>query len=773
MTNLRTVFKACFLSVICSLLLLQSITGQDFPGDFSQLHGKLKASINQYDYDRHNLLIRTESVIPDTTGSQLHIDNTQWSVTYGAQKVDGSYLAWDLQIRFQCQQGELQGASLSVELEFDDWSTDNYVLLPAAAYNGNRFPFRRISYSPKLLDPRDIGPDIGTILTDIPKLNEGAGPSRIQERTGGMSVPSAGFFSPSLQKSFWMLTKQATRLGDSGIDIEENRDRSKAIIRITAPVVRELYKYRITDSRWPSDDKPANFKAGDSLTIAFRLYFSEASKIQDLYDVFFDVRKSLHPADSLRTILPFSAAFDVQEAKFNRENFVPDFGYYAVGMRENFLQDWQIGWTGGMITTFPLLHSGSAQSRQNVLRNFAWLFPDGLAPSGYFWDSGEKGNKWYGGDIRKPHTKNWHLTRKSGDGLYYVLKQLMLMKKLNIEPEQAWLDGTRGVAEAFANTWKRYGQLGNFIDNVSGDVVVGGSSSGAIVPGAMALASIVFENDAYLELAKEMALLYTENFVEKGLATGGPGDAMQNPDSESAYALVESFSVLYEVTKDPLWLETAAASARQFASWVIAYNYEFPKQSLFGKENMHSLGAVFANAQNKHGAPGICTHSGVGLLRIYRATGDPRYAQLLKDITHSIPQYLNHPVKPIAGTKTGWICERVSTTDWLEGIGEISYLSTWAETALMLTYAEVPGVYVDLENATAFAFDNVEVQLSRVTSGSLSITISNPTALEARVRILVETKTDKHKPLAYWNSLAKKPLVLKPGERRNLNIKRK
>ncbi|MCC5932564.1 MAG: hypothetical protein JJU28_25185 [Cyclobacteriaceae bacterium] len=752
--------------MVCS----QDILAQISCKPLQDAQGILKVRFNQYDHDRHNLLIHTLDVDLQEPASKVQFLESVWRVQTTIREVGDDHRGFDVSVNFICEKGEVSSASLSLEVEFDNWSADNFVLLPAAAYNGNRFPYRRIDYSPKLLDPRDIGPEIGTIVTDIPKLNHSKGPSRIQERTGGMSVPSAGFYAPNHGKVFWMFTRQGTHLGDSGIDIEENRERDKAYIRITAPVVRELYKYRIADNRWPSDDMPANFKTGDSLTLSMRLYGAEAENLQVLYDMFFDLRKTLFQEHALRSALPLSAAFELQERKFNRENFVESHGYYSVGMRENFLQDWQIGWTGGMISTYPLLFSGNLRTRENVLRNFDWLFPDGIAPSGYFWDSGEKGTIWHGGDIRKPHTKNWHLIRKSGDGLYYVIKQFMLMETMGLSIPRMWIDRTKGVADAFVNTWSNGSQLGHFVDNITGEVIVGGSSSGAIVPAALALAAGYYEQPAYLQIAKEMALHYYENFTSQGYTTGGPGDAMQNPDSESSYALVESFTVLFEVTGDAQWLKMAEKAASQFATWVIAYNYEFPPQSLFGKEKMRSLGAVFANTQNKHGAPGICTHSGLGLLKLYRATGDQRYAMLLQDIARSLPQYINHPAKPIAGTNTGWVCERVSTTDWLEGIGEISYLSTWAETSLMLTWIEIPGIYVDLEYERVFTFDNVDIEILQSSQKRFAIKVSNPNQVTADVRLMIESAEQKNTTMGHNSLFSTEFVSLKPGESKTLRF---
>src|SRR5260370_5059067 len=107
---------------------------------------------------------------------------------------------------------------------------------------------------------------------------------------------------------------------------------------------------------------------------------------------------------------------------------------------------------------------------------------------------------------------------------------------------------------------------------------------------------------------------YYEHYVKVGLSTGGPGDICQCPDSESSVGLLESCVVLYEMSGNRKWLQYASEMAHQCATWMVSYDFQFPEHSLFGRLGMHSAGAVFANAQNKHGAPGICTLSGSSLL---------------------------------------------------------------------------------------------------------------------------------------------------------------
>ena len=126
---------------------------------------------------------------------------------------------------------------------------------------------------------------------------------------------------------------------------------------------------------------------------------------------------------------------------------------------------------------------------------------------------------------------------------------------------------------------------------------------------------------------------------------------------------------MYEVSGDKRWLKIAETCAKQCASWCMSYDFEFPSDSVFGELNIHAAGSVYANVQNKHSAPGICTLSGASLVKLYRATGNKFYLQLIKEIAHNITQYLSREDQPILSwdgkyLPAGWMCERVNTCDW-------------------------------------------------------------------------------------------------------------
>jgi hypothetical protein len=194
---------------------------------------------------------------------------------------------------------------------------------------------------------------------------------------------------------------------------------------------------------------------------------------------------------------------------------------------------------------------------------------------------------------------------------------------------------------------------------------------------------------------------------------------------------------------------------RQFATWVVAYDYSFPPESSLGKADARSTGAVWANVQDKHGVPGICTMSGDALLRLWRASGDPLALDLLQDIAHGIPQYMSRADRPLSPRlKPGWICERVNLSDWegAEGVGGNLFGGGFAEASLALTIAEIPGLYVQPDTGFYCVFDNIQADLvqrgTRVSPAqAVTLKLTNPTAFDADMTVFCEPSTACARPL--------------------------
>jgi hypothetical protein len=89
------------------------------------------------------------------------------------------------------------------------------------------------------------------------------------------------------------------------------------------------------------------------------------------------------------------------------------------------------------------------------------------------------------------------------------------------------------------------------------------------------------------------------------------------------------------------------------------------------------------------------------------------------------------------------MCERVNFSDW-EGranIGGSLFGSCWPEVSLLLTVAELPGIYAQPDTRLLCVFDHVEARLVAA-GGALALECRNPTAFDAAVRIFAESSAD-------------------------------
>ena len=718
--------------------------------DFGDTFGcKIHPTLRRYDGNR----LREEMPLPLAESTRAAFGGAEWHCTLGVQPVPDRQDTFDLELTFAVTSGFAESVGVGVVFTFDAWSLNNYVLLPAAVYNGNNFAVADIKYPPLWRERSQFRADMPVTTTSLPRLSKDS--PRLEQTTGDVSAPCMGFHSPSRQQGFLLLTTQQTRFGNSGLTVETRPGARQGRFLVTAPCVRECRQDHCKAA--PSDDRAADWEAGDSVTLRFRVCFFPAPDLQALFEQFCRLRKDLNPSQR-KEELPFSAAWKLLEDKFHRDNWDERCGYFKLApnahttfeVAENplcFL--WQLGWVGGGMVTLPLLFQGGEQSRQRAWRNLEMLFERTAAPSGFFYGIGD-GEKFYGDGFDRPHPHNLHMVRKSADLLYFAIKHFDLLHKQSREVPPVWLANTRKLADAFVQLWEKSGQFGQFVDVETGELLVGGSCAGALAPAGLAMASIFFDEPGYLKVAEAAGRKFHADYVRRGITTGGPGEILSAPDSESCFALLESLVKLQELTGDGLWLKAARDLARQAATWVVAYDHEFPPQSDLRRSGARTTGAVWANVQNKHGAPAICTLSGEALFRLWRASGDPLALDLIRDIAHGIPQYLSRADRPLNGTmQPGWMCERVNLSDWegADGVGGKLFGSCWAEVSLMLTTIEIPGLYVQPDTGFLCAFDHIVAEKVSHAGTKLKLKLTNPTKFDAEVKLLCEPSTACQQPL--------------------------
>jgi len=275
-----------------------------------------------------------------------------------------------------------------------------------------------------------------------------------------------------------------------------------------------------------------------------------------------------------------------------------------------------------------------------------------------------------------------HLVRKSADALYFLFKNLTVVPKV----KEQWRESAKKCADALCELYEKHGSFCQFVNVDTLHVFAHGTSSAAIGCAALAKAHEFFDDERYVDVARKALESYYSEWKQTGITNGGPCEILSAPDSECAFGLLESCVVLYETDGDGKWLEYAKDVAHFCSSWVVTYTYKFPENSQFAIHKINTVGSVFANVQNKHSAPGICTLSGDSLLKLYRYTKDEKYLELVKDIAYFIPQCVSTAEKPIYSWNEppikldeGFINERVNMSDW-EGsqkVGAVFYGFCW------------------------------------------------------------------------------------------------
>ena len=685
-----------------------------------------------------------------------------------------------LSLRAEVESGTAKEVAAGMEFADTDWGTDNYVLIPGAVYAGNRFRVESYGYPPPPLGPGP-GEDRSDLrIIDLPRLAKEEGPSHLDQLSIDAATPGLGIYFPRRQKALLVLTRQESNVGPCNYEIIESADRRSAQILFSTPGIRHGAFFGVPFQKpggfsTPSEDRTIDIEKGRAIELELHLHWFDCENVHGLFERLFRFRKSCFSDPPLRDEIPFSETFRIIEEKQNRENWREDMALYQtsiLGKREPPVPAllFQTGWCGGMIGTYPLLQDGTPLSVARCLRSLSFFFT-GFAPSGLLHPLFDGRNwTWVERDESPETSPKTTLTRRVGDALYFLLRQLTWLRENGhgekIQP--LWEFSLRHNVETVCRIWRAHGDLGQYLDLDSGEVAVAGTTSGALIPAGLLLAADYFKEPAYAEAASEIADFYRVHDLAEAITTGGPGDAMQAPDSESPFALLESFILLYERSGEECWLKAARQAAVQAASWVMSYDYRFPAGSALDRIGAQSRGAILANAQNKTAVPGICTLSGQGLLRLYRQCGDPRFLELLHDIAHSIPQYMGRRDKripcafsngnPHDHQPVGWICERVNITQWGEPIGELFAYSTWCEVAMMLSFADLPGLYVDLDSPLLVAFDHVEAEWIRDNPGRPVLRLRNPTPFPARVRLLCESDADRKRPLPV-NAAASWPLL--------------
>jgi len=125
---------------------------------------RLAGRVCRYD-GSHLRTSRKFAIAPSGMPAEVEIEGSHWTCRWDFHRVLNRADTVELVLDFEVAEGPSPRSSVGLMVIWDNWSTGDYVLLPGAGYNGNRFESRLIKYPPLLSDPKDMGVNAPTIIT--------------------------------------------------------------------------------------------------------------------------------------------------------------------------------------------------------------------------------------------------------------------------------------------------------------------------------------------------------------------------------------------------------------------------------------------------------------------------------------------------------------------------------------------------------------------------------------------------------------------------------
>ncbi|MBO5760191.1 MAG: hypothetical protein J6S53_01460 [Lentisphaeria bacterium] len=639
-------------------------------------------------------------------------------------------------ISFCVQESAVKEGRFFFDVLLPSYNENWFVFIPSSCYAGNDFTMvKEHCYPPKYFKeftPADpLHPEIA--MWQIPSVGRGKLFNR--SVTDG-STPLVGVFMPERKQAFFLTFEQGTSLGNNGIEISVTEENSLRIL-LSLPCVRRESFIACQNL----DDAPELAK-GLTLSASIQSLLLPTEDLADFYRIFSEIRSSFFQQSPYKNTRSFSHASEILLKMFEEVRYLKNYGFFT---KTRGLETLNTGWTA-YPESIPLYKFGNDTLKKYVLTQLENIFKNAIAPSGFLWSTAivTEGKVEYMADNFPIKTeKGCCITRLPAEFLFYTLKMFLLLDEEKVSYPEEWKKLAKNLADAFIRLYERYGQIGCIINVPDGEMVLGGSFSGAILPAALLLASDCYGEEKYFSTGEKILVSYLEELKKKGFTYGGPGDCMFAPDSESASALLLSTVLYSHRYSGKKYLPEAEFCADYFASWVPSVKYTFPAGTTLALMDADCRGAVQANLQNQHGAPAPCTDSANSLFLLYRLSGKEKYLRLLQEIIHNCVQYIsteNHPIPMLKGgfVPVGDICEKVFFQDYVNRCGIIPYGSGgWTECAVLMCITENPGIYCDLQKDLLIVFDHVEAQLHNKV-----LTVKNPFSYPVKVSLYVE-KTGK------------------------------
>lgn len=338
-----------------------------------------------------------------------------------------------------------------------------------------------------------------------------------------------------------------------------------------------------------------------------------------------------------------------------------------------------IAWVGGAPVAYALLWHGHQRGDADTLeigRNVLDRIAEGISPIGTSWPEWAEDN-WSTG--RNPE-ENWIHARTLAEATLYLVRALRLeLYKGATHP--TWLDVIRGNLDFALRTQREDGNFGSCYDVETGAVTEWDGCAGLSWIGALIAGYSLMQDPTY-RAATTRAGNYYARFIEDEFLYGSQEDHFLAPSCQDGYCALVSYLLLYEMDRDPRWLELACRAADWALSFRYTYNVTFSRHTLLGMYEFRTRGGDMASPV-KHALHVFGLMAYTELLKLSALTGKPHYRERAEEQRLYALQFIAREDGDF-GARKGMMPDEIYPTDWWQPKGRVLALShAWCLGAVL------------------------------------------------------------------------------------------
>lgn len=329
------------------------------------------------------------------------------------------------------------------------------------------------------------------------------------------------------------------------------------------------------------------------------------------------------------------------------------------------------GWLSGALPAYTLLWSGrESGDNEAVMAGIATLnkITSQLAPAGTLFPVWTEEGGWacsFGPEDGCAHS------RTVAEAALFILRALHLEAQY-ATPHVQWFEAVRSTLNYAVGAQRADGAFPSYYELSVGRVISYEGCAGLAWVAAMAAGYGVLHAPHLREVAQRGGEYYAR-FVREGFLYGSVEDQPSVPTSDDAHWAVIAYVMLYEMDRNPMWLDLARRAADLALTWRMAYNVQFGPETLAGRYQLQTRGGDITSVAAPTLSPGglLCYRE---LVRLAQYLGDEHYRQRAEDARAYAIQMICRADGQFNG-RVGMSPAQLFHCDWWQPKGTVTAMS--------------------------------------------------------------------------------------------------